>query len=160
MQNFNFITTQWSRQPEDRGFTYKPCKIGTSLGRCSHSTLKYLLSKATSTFLKSLLIAEAYSNPTTHATDKSSLPIISQNRIPNLPMPSLPVVPCPYPAFFFRQGKLGNPSSDPKISNSVSHFSRKRFCSSVSIHQPDLPTLKINLELPLKRLLSQFPLII
>jgi hypothetical protein len=51
---------------------------------------------------------------------------------------------CPYPHFLSQPENPGNPSSDAKIPNSIAHFSRNRFCSSVSIHQPDLPAVKID----------------
>ena len=41
----------------------------------------------------------------------------------------------------------GIPSSAVKISNSISHCPWNRFCSSVLIHQPDLPVVKITPEL-------------
>lgn len=52
------------------------------------------------------------------------------------------------------------PSSAVKIPNSISHYPWKRFCSSTSIHQPDLTAVKINPELPSEGLFPQFPLII
>jgi len=47
-----------------------------------------------------------------------------------------------------------------KFPNPKRKSGRKRFCSSISIHQSDLTAVKINAKLPPKRLLPQPPLII
>jgi hypothetical protein len=75
---------------------------------------KYLLSKPTSTFLKSPLIANPYSNPSYTFPKQSTLPIIAQNRIPNLLIPSLPVVISrlhlmSISRFLFQTRKFGKP---------------------------------------------------
>jgi hypothetical protein len=65
-------------------------------------------------------IAKAYSNLSYAFPNQSTLPIIAQNRVPNLPIPSLPVVLSRMyiiPLFFFRHGKLGNPLSAVKNLN-------------------------------------------
>ena len=66
----------------------------------------------------------------------------------------------PYLIFFSQTKNSAIPSFAVKFPNPKRKSSRKRFCSSVSIHQPDLAAVKINTELPSECLLSQFPLII